>query len=171
MTDVVELLSTDVLADAEELADVLADAVAGGASVGFLTPLPRPHAVSWWRAQAAAVANGVLAVWVARTDGRITGTVQVRFTSTLNGAHRAEIAKLMVLRRARGSGLGRQLLAAAEKGAADRGTTLLTLDTQTGSPAEALYRSAGWTEVGVIPDYAADPSGVLRPTTVFYKRI
>ncbi len=166
-----ELLSTDVLADADELADVLTDAVADGASVGFLTPLPRPHAVSWWRAQAAGVANGVLAVWVARVDGRIEGTVQVRFTSTPNGTHRAEIAKLMVLRRARGTGLGRELLAAAEKGAADRGVTLLTLDTQTGSPAEALYRSAGWAEVGTIPDYAADPTGTLRPTTLFYKRI
>ncbi|RKT57265.1 GNAT family N-acetyltransferase [Saccharothrix australiensis] len=171
MTAVAELLSTDVLAGAEELADVLADAVEGGASVGFLSPLPRPHAVSWWRAQAAAVANGVLAVWVARAEGRIVGTVQVRFTSTLNGTHRAEVAKLLVLRRARGAGLGRRLLAAAERGAAGRGATLLTLDTRTGSPAEALYRSAGWTEVGVIPDYATDPRGALHPTTVFFKRL
>ncbi|MEV0681918.1 GNAT family N-acetyltransferase [Actinosynnema sp. NPDC050436] len=171
MRDVVELLSADVLADAEELADVLVDAVADGASVGFLAPLPRPHAVSWWRARAAAVANGVLAVWVARVDGRVEGTVQVGFSSTQNGAHRAEVAKLMVLRRSRGAGLGRDLLAAAEKGAADRGASLLTLDTETGSPAEALYRAAGWTEVGVIPDYSSAPTGGLRPTTLFYKKV
>ncbi|MBB5955298.1 ribosomal protein S18 acetylase RimI-like enzyme [Saccharothrix tamanrassetensis] len=171
MTEIVELLSADVPADAEEPAEVLGDAVADGASIGFLDPLPRPHAVSWWRARAAAVANGVPAVWVARTGGRVVGTVQVRFASALNGTHRAEIAKLVVLRRMRGCGLGRELLAAAEKGAADRGATLLTLDTRTGSAAESLYRSAGWTEVGVIPDYAADPDGTLRPTTLFYRRI
>lgn len=166
-----ELLSADVLADAGELADLLTDAVADGASVGFLAPLPRPHAVSWWRARAAAVANGVLSVWVARVDGRVEGTVQVRFTTTLNGTHRAKIIKLIVLRRARRAGLGRELLAAAEKCAADRGASLLTLATKTGSPAEALFRSAGWTEVGVIPDYAADPTGELRPTTMYYKRV
>ncbi|MFP8908549.1 GNAT family N-acetyltransferase, partial [Streptomyces atacamensis] len=33
-----------------------------------------------------------------------------------------------------------------------------------------LYRSAGWTEAGTIPDYAADTEGVLRPTTLFHKK-
>ncbi|MDV9188111.1 hypothetical protein R6L23_07765 [Streptomyces sp. SR27] len=51
------------------------------------------------------------------------------------------------------------------------GLTLLVLDTQTDSPAERLYRGAGWTAAGTIPDFAADPSGVLRPTTLYYKRL
>ncbi|MFD1150286.1 GNAT family N-acetyltransferase [Saccharothrix hoggarensis] len=97
--------------------------------------------------------------------------MQVRFTGTANGTHRAEVAKLVVHRDARGAGLGRALLDVAEREAARRGATLLVLDTQTGSPAERLYRRAGWTEVGVIPDYAADPDRVLRPTTLFYKRV
>jgi hypothetical protein len=49
--------------------------------------------------------------------------------------------------------------------------TLLNLDTETDSPAESLYRSEGWTRAGVIPDYARTPSGVLRPTTIFYKYV
>jgi ribosomal protein S18 acetylase RimI-like enzyme len=166
-----ELTSARLLAHAEELADLLEDAVEGGASVGFVKPLPRAAALKWWRAQAAPVANGALAVWVARVDGRVVGTVQVRFTGTPNGTHRAEVAKLLVHRDARGAGLGRELLAVAERGAAARGATLLVLDTRTGSAAERLYRRAGWSEVGVIPDYAADPDGVLRPTTLFHKRL
>ncbi|TXS34783.1 N-acetyltransferase, partial [Streptomyces sp. OR43] len=51
------------------------------------------------------------------------------------------------------------------------GVTLLVLDTESGSPAEWLYRSAGWTECGSVPDYAADPAGVLKPTTFYYKAV
>ncbi|MYS74789.1 GNAT family N-acetyltransferase, partial [Streptomyces sp. SID5926] len=38
-------------------------------------------------------------------------------------------------------------------------------------PAEHLYRSAGWTRAGTIPDYAADPGGELRPTTLYFKQV
>jgi hypothetical protein len=49
--------------------------------------------------------------------------------------------------------------------------TLLHLDTETDSLAESLYRSAGWTRLGAIPDYAATPTGELRPTTIYYKQV
>ncbi|GAA1308409.1 GNAT family N-acetyltransferase [Saccharothrix xinjiangensis] len=169
--EVEELTAAGLLAHAEALADVLEDAVAGGASVGFVKPLTRVAALKWWRSRAAPVANGLLAVWVARVGGRVVGTVQVRFASTPNGVHRAEVAKLLVHRDARGAGLGRELLAVAERGAAGRGVTLLVLDTRSGSAAERLYRREGWAEVGVIPDYTADPDGVLRPTTLFHKKV
>lgn len=55
--------------------------------------------------------------------------------------------------------------------AAATGITLLHLDTGTGSPAEHLYRSAGWTRAGTIPDYALSPAGELRSTTLYYKRL
>ncbi|MFI9010196.1 GNAT family N-acetyltransferase [Actinosynnema sp. NPDC053489] len=169
--EIAELTSAALLACADELTDVLADAVEGGASVGFVKPLSRVQALKWWRARAAPVANGVLSVWVAREGARLLGTVQVRFADAANGAHRAEVAKLIVRRDARGAGVGRALLEVAEQEAAKRGATLLVLDTRTGSAAERLYRRAGWTEAGVIPDFAADPDGVLRPTTLFYKRV
>ena len=168
---IAELTAAELPACAEALTDVLVDAVEGGASVGFVKPLSRGQALEWWRSRAAPVANGGLALWVARDGERVLGTVQVRFDDTANGAHRAEVAKLIVRRDARGAGLGRALLDVAERGAAERGATLLVLDTQTGSAAERLYRRAGWAEAGVIPDYAADPDGVLRPTTLFYKRV
>lgn len=117
------------------------------------------------------MAAGRLAVWAAYDGDRLLGTVGLAFPGKANSRHRAELVKLMVCPRARGRGLGRRLLAVAEDAAAAAGVTLLHLDTETGSPAEHLYRSAGWTAIGAIPDYAASPDGVLRPTTIYFKRI
>ncbi|GAA3027802.1 GNAT family N-acetyltransferase [Streptomyces glomeratus] len=171
MTVIVRLGGSDVLARAEELADLLADTVDDGASVGFLAPLGRAEALAWWRQRAAAVDTGSLAVWAASAGGRVAGTVSLAFPDKANSRHRAELVKLMVHRNARGRGLGRRLLATAERAAAEVGITLLHLDTETGSPAESLYRSAGWTRAGEIPDYATTPAGALCPTTLFYKRV
>ncbi|MFJ6983180.1 MULTISPECIES: GNAT family N-acetyltransferase [unclassified Streptomyces] len=161
------------LADLADLADLLVDTVDSGASVGFLAPLARADALAWWRERAALAAAGHLAVWVVRADGtgRIVGTVTLALPDKPNSRHRAELVKLMVRREARGRGLGRLLLATAERAAAEAGLTLLHLDTETGSPAERLYTAAGWTRAGTIPDYAADPTGVLRPTTLYYRRL
>ncbi|CAL9653905.1 GNAT family N-acetyltransferase [Streptomyces sp. enrichment culture] len=153
------------------LAALLTDTVAGGASVGFLAPLGHAEAADWWRGRAAAVAAGQLALWVAREGERVTGTVGLALPDKPNSRHRAELVKLMVSRGARGRGLGRRLLATAEEAAAAAGVTLLHLDTETGSPAEHLYRSTGWTRAGAIPDYAADPRGELRPTTLYFKQV
>ncbi|MEU6101992.1 GNAT family N-acetyltransferase [Streptomyces flaveolus] len=155
----------------EELADLLTDTVDGGASVGFLAPLDRDEALAWWRGRAAAVAAGQLTVWVAHEGDRVTGTVSLALPDKPNSRHRAELVKLMVSCDARGRGLGRRLLATAEEAAARTGITLLHLDTETDSPAEHLYRSAGWTRAGTIPDYAASPDGVLRPTTLYFKQV
>ncbi|MFE1925175.1 GNAT family N-acetyltransferase [Streptomyces asoensis] len=154
-----------------QLADLLVDAVDGGASLGFLAPLERAAAVAWWRERAEGVAAGRLAVWAARDGERVVGTVGLAFPDKPNSRHRAELVKLLVHRDARGKGLGRTLLTAAERSAAALGVTLLHLDTETGSPAEHLYRAAGWAGAGTIPDYAADPAGVLRPTTLYYKHV
>ncbi|WUP39491.1 GNAT family N-acetyltransferase [Streptomyces europaeiscabiei] len=155
----------------EGLADLLVDTVHGGASIGFLAPLDRAAAVAWWKERVDAVAAGGLAVWVARDGDRVVGTVGLVFPDKPNSRHRAELVKLMVHRDGRGQGLGRALLATAERAAADAGITLLHLDTETGSPAERLYDRAGWTRIGTIPDYAADPHGTLRPTSIRYKRV
>ncbi|MFJ3617192.1 GNAT family N-acetyltransferase [Streptomyces iakyrus] len=153
------------------MAELLICTVNGGASVGFLAPLARAQALAWWRERAADVAAGRLAVWAAPDGDRVLGTVGLAFPDKANSRHRAEIVKLMVHPDARGRGLGRGLLTTAEDAAAAAGITLLHLDTETGSPAERLYRSAGWTPAGAIPDYAADPGGVLRPTTIYYKHV
>ncbi|GGX86710.1 hypothetical protein GCM10010358_45950 [Streptomyces minutiscleroticus] len=168
---VVRLAGGQVAEAAPALAGLLVDAVDGGASVGFLAPLGRDEAADWWRGRAAPAGDGSLAVWAAYAGERIVGTVSLAFADRPNSRHRAELVKLMVHREGRGRGLGRALLATAERAAAEAGVTLLTLDTETDSPAETLYRSAGWTRVGTVPDYALTPDGVLRPTTLYFKRV
>jgi GNAT superfamily N-acetyltransferase len=162
---------TELHARVEDLADLLVDTVDGGASIGFLAPLERARALAWWKERVAGVAAGQLAVWAAGDGGRTLGTVSLAFPDKPNSRHRAELVKLMVHRKARGRGLGRTLLTTAESAAAATGITLLHLDTETGSLAERLYDTAGWTRVGAIPDYAASPDGVLRPTSIYYKRL
>ncbi|MFJ9428133.1 GNAT family N-acetyltransferase [Streptomyces sp. NPDC101490] len=157
---------------AEGLAALLVDAVDDGASVGFLAPLETTVATSWWSGAAEEAERGVREVWAAHgPDGSLTGVVTLVRAGTANGRHRGEISRLLVHRSARGRGLGRALLAEAEAHAAATGLTLLVLDTQTDSPAERLYRGAGWTAAGTIPDFAADPAGVPRATTLYYKRL
>ncbi|MDI3385485.1 GNAT family N-acetyltransferase [Streptomyces sp. B-S-A8] len=154
-----------------EFADLLLDTVHGGNSLGFLASLDRAEAEAFWRARADAVDRGGLLLLAVRDQGRVVGTVGVDLVDKANGRHRAEIVKLMVHSSARGRGLGRLLLTAAERAAAERGVTLLVLDTETGSDAEGFYAAAGWTRVGTIPGFAADPGGVLHPTTLFYKQL
>ncbi|TDC26052.1 GNAT family N-acetyltransferase [Streptomyces sp. 8K308] len=162
----------ELLKAVDELADLLVDVVTGGASIGFLLPFEHVEAAAWWAAQAPLVADGRQTVWLARGDGgQPLGTVSLLRADKPNSPHRAEIAKLMVRRDARGRGIAGALLAAAETAALAEGRTLLTLDTETGSPAEALYARRGWTSVGVVPGYAAAPTGEPRPTTIFYKSL
>ncbi|MDG4865730.1 GNAT family N-acetyltransferase, partial [Streptomyces sp. T-3] len=109
---------------------------------------------------------------VARSPaGRLVGTVSLALEAKPNGRHRAEIVKLMVHGEARGQGLGRRLLAGAEEAAASAGVRLLLLDTEADSAADGLYRRAGWTRYGVVPEYAASPAGMLRDCSFYFKRV
>ncbi|GGM70249.1 GNAT family N-acetyltransferase [Dactylosporangium sucinum] len=166
-------LGADAYTDtADDLGRVLADAVAGGASLGFRDPFGPEQAAEWWRARGPAVADGSLTVWAAHDHGgAIVGTVSLASEPKANGRHRGEVVKLIVHRAARGRGLGRALLETAERAAAGRGISLLLLDTAKDSPAERLYETAGWTRYGVVPDYAANPAGVLEDCSFFYKRL
>jgi GNAT superfamily N-acetyltransferase len=172
MTDSYRIYRASPGADVSEaLADVLLDCVEGGASVGFMHPLPRSKALVYWRHSLASAARGERIVLVAE-DGEskaIVGTVQVVLAMPDNQPHRAEVAKMLVHRRARRRGLGAALMRAAESAAREVGRTLLVLDTATGGDAERLYARLGWQRCGGIPDYALLPHGGLCGTTVFYR--
>ena len=165
--------------DAEEaaaavagLADVLIDCVEGGASVSFMQPMTVEKATRFWRMVADGVARGERALLVAEDEeGRIVGTVQLVLALPENQPHRADVAKMLVHRRARRRGVAQRLMQAAEAVARDEGKLLLVLDTVTGSDAERLYTRAGWQRVGEIPDYALMPDGPFCATTVFYKAL
>ena len=79
--------------------------------------------------------------------------------------------KLLVHRDARGLGLSKALMAAAEAGAAEAGRTLLVLDTAAGELAETLYEKLGWQRSGVIPNFALFPDGRYCDTVIFWKTV
>jgi len=152
------------------LAAVLADCVAGGASVSFMLPLPLEKAAAYWRTLGAAVQRGEMVVLAAYEGATILGTVSLLLQQPENQPHRADVAKMLVHRAARRRGIGAQLLAAVEDAARGAGKTLLVLDTAS-ADAASIYARGGWQRVGEIPDYALWPGGGLCATTVFYKRL
>jgi GNAT superfamily N-acetyltransferase len=165
------LQGDEVRAAVDDLCEVLADCVNGGASLGFMLPFGAQDAAGYWQDIADQVENGGIILAAAQEEGRVVGTVQVGLASKPNQPHRGDLMKLLVHRSARGLGLSRRLMAAVEEEAARRGRTLLVLDTATGSDAEKIYPRLGWERVGVIPDYALWPQGGFCDTTLFYKRI
>jgi GNAT superfamily N-acetyltransferase len=157
---------------AEALADVLLDCVEGGASVSFMWPLSRERAVAFWRRVAEGVARGERVLLIAEdADGRIVGTVQMIVALPENQPHRADVAKMLVHRRARRRGVAQGLMDALDAEARREGKTVLVLDTVTGGDAERLYERAGWQRVGVVPKYALMPDGPFCSTTFFYKHL
>ena len=158
-------------AQIDQLADVLIDCVDGGASVSFMHPLSRDRAVAFWRRVASGVATGERALLVAEDADGLCGTVQLVLEQPDNQPHRADLAKMLVHRRARRQGLGAALLRAAEATARDCGKTLLVLDAVTDGDAARMYERLGWVRVGVIPGYALWPRGGLCSTTVYYREL
>jgi acetyltransferase len=156
-------------ADIHGLAELLVDTVESGSAVSFLSPLTVETAEAWWRRTIAA--SDARAIFlVARDDVGIVGTVQLHPAWAPNQPHRAEIVKLIAHRRARGAGLGSELMRRIEDEARRAGFRLLTLDTKRGAAAEHLYRRLGWTAAGTIPRYAYDPDGhTPHDAVIFYK--
>lgn len=151
------------------LADVLLDCVEGGASVGFMLPLTRERAVSFWRRVSSGVDAGLRALLVAEDAQGICGTVQLSFDLPENQPHRADLCKMLVHRRVRRRGVGAALLRAAEATAVECGRTTLVLDAVTDGDAARMYERLGWVRVGDIPRYALMPEGGFCSTTVFYR--
>jgi GNAT superfamily N-acetyltransferase len=150
------------------LADLLVDAVESGASVNFVWPMTRAKAEAWWQGALASHARGERLIFAAEADGRLDGTVQLILAPQENQAFRADLAKMLVHRRARRQGLGAALMRAAEDEARRIGRTLLTLDTQAGGAGERLYTRLGWTKYGEIPGFSASADSSSREAASFF---
>ncbi|WP_296952270.1 GNAT family N-acetyltransferase [uncultured Massilia sp.] len=155
----------------DQLDDLLLDAVAHGASLGFLAGVDGGEARRYWDGVRAAVADGTHVLLAAAHEGTLVGTVQLALCQKANGRHRAEVQKMIVHSRVRRRGLGSVLLRAAEAEARALNRGLLFLDTEAGSGAEQLYRDLGYTRVGEVPDYACTPGGKWHPTAIYYKTL
>lgn len=98
---------------------------------------------------------------VAMSDGQPLGCVGLKG----NGGELAEIKRLWVAPEARGLGLGRRLMDAAEDAARQLSIEILRLDTNSAlTEALELYRRTGWTEIDRFND---DP----YPDRFFEKRL
>ena len=166
----IRILSGVADAQIRQLADVLIDCVEGGASVSFMLPLTPERASAFWRRVGEGVARGDRLLLVAEDAQGIVGTVQLLLEMPENQPHRAEVAKMLVHRRARRQGIGALLMQAAEQLARERAKTLLVLDTSS-AEAERLYARLGWTRLGLIPDFALLPDGRPCDTTYFYRAL
>jgi acetyltransferase len=152
-----------------ELVTLLQDAVASGASVGFLPPLSQEEAQAYWTAILEDLAHDKRVLLVARRSTQVVGAVQLELASRANARHRAEVQKLFVLQQERRRGIGQRLMEAIEPIAREHGRSLLVLDTRLGDDAERLYRKIGYREAGIIPAYAQNAAGTLDATIIFYK--
>jgi len=155
----------------QPLAEVLLDCVAGGASVSFMASLSNAAAESFFASVVEGVQRGDRILLAAFLESKLVGTVQIQTATPPNQPHRADIAKLLVLRSARGQGVATRLMDHAEEASRLAGKTLLVLDTVTGGEAEKLYLRLGWTKAGVIPNYALYPDGSWCDTSIFWKQL
>jgi ribosomal protein S18 acetylase RimI-like enzyme len=166
-----ELSAAEAREYLKALAEVLWDCVEGGASVSFMTPFSHGDAERFFETVLNEVEVGKRILLAAFDGSTIVGTVQMITATPPNQPHRADIAKLLVLRSARGQGVASRLMEEVENSARRVGKTLLVLDTVTGGSAEKLYLRLGWTKVGVIPNYALFPDGWWCDTTIFWKQV
>lgn len=167
----VELSPADIEQRCAELVELLADAIDSGASVNYVLPYRREDLQRYWGRIAAEVRGGERTVFAVVDRDHIVGSVQLVRCAKPNQPHRADVEKLLVHRACRGRGTAAALMAALERRARADGRWLLTLDTRSGSTADALYPRWGWQPVGRISDYALDPDGTPAACTFYWKRL
>lgn len=171
MIDYQHLSAEQAQQEQAALCRVLTDCVAHDASVGFIDAADAAPVSRFWQDVVYSIASGDKHLLVARQQGLIVATVIVATGMLPNGAHRAEISKLLVHSHARRQGIARRLMIMAEEVARKAQRRLLVLDTRSGDVAEQLYLSLGWQVAGTIPCYARSTTGEYEATTLMYKHI
>ena len=140
-------------ADLADLTRAAVEAIEGGIGFGWIEPPPRWRLSAYWR--------GVLLVperelWLGRLDGRAVGSVQLVKPPPANeaGDFAASIDTHFVAPSARGHGLARMLLDAAEASAREQGFSVMRLDVrETQERAIRLYESRGYERWGTLDRY------------------
>jgi len=159
----------EAIAAAPALGEVLFDCTMGGASTGFMADLTLDQAVDFWRGEAKA--SDGRAILAAEDDGGIFGVVQLIPAWQPNQPHRADVAKMLVHRRARRLRAARALMVEVEVQARAMGRWLLVLNAVTDGAAARLYASLGWEAVGEFVDFALMPDGAFCRRTFFRRDV
>ena len=155
----------------EQLAAVLVDCVEGGASVSFMAPFSHSRG-----ARVLSQSRGLGRLGRYRAAGG-----KARRQDRRHGAARTGYAAQPAAPRRHQENAGASLRArprhrrgldgAVEEEARRRGRWLLVLDTVPGENGHRLYQRAGWTQTGIMPDYAMFPDGRLCDTAIMWKRL
>lgn len=169
MTEIHKLTSTPDTID--QLANILISTVSAGGSVGFMHPVTKEEAQSFWQKAVDDAEAGNRVIFGAWEGQRLLGTVTLLTAMPPNQPHRAEIAKMMTHPDARKQGIASRLIRAAQVEAVARGKTLLVLDTAADEGAGPFYEKLGYTLTGEIPDFALKPHGGLTGTLFYWKRL
>ncbi|KAF7299259.1 N-acetyltransferase domain-containing protein [Mycena indigotica] len=144
----------------------------------FSPPLDRQRMVKWWAGMVEDTRTGSRIIFLAfvTTPGSqspsLAGYVILYRPRWETGPFRGVVEKLLVSPSFRRLDIATRLMAKLEADAKVLGQTLLTLDTETGSPAELIYPKLGYNLLGVIPDYGISPlDKSLKAGTFFWKQL
>jgi ribosomal protein S18 acetylase RimI-like enzyme len=169
-TTLVERLTAFRNNDLQELCEAAEEGIKAGGGFGWLKPPPRHIMESYWRGT---LLNPDRHVFVGRLDGTIAGTAQLVRPARNNEAQSAsaQITTHFVAPWARGHGLARQIVVAAENAARQAGIRVVNLDVrETQGAAIQLYQSLGFQHWGSHPRYAM-VDGVWVTGQFFWKEL
>jgi putative acetyltransferase len=155
MSSAVDRDASDIVIAAEsaEQEDVLALIAASDAYMNGLYPPESNHGSS-----TQTLARPDVTLLIARRNGIALGCGAL----VPDDRGWAEIKRMFVDERARGTGIGLRILVALEATAVDRGIRLLRLEAGTRQPeALGLYRRAGYRLIGRFGSYPEDPLSVF----------
>src|SRR5262245_53521184 len=153
-TTLVERLTAFRNNDLQDLCEAAEEGIKAGGGFGWLKPPPRNVMESYWR--------GIMLIpdrqlFVGRLDGTIAGTAQLVRPARNNEAqaHAAQISTHFVAPWARGHGLARAIVVAAETAARTAGVRLCNLVVRESQTAAIqLYQSLGYKHWGTHRCYA-----------------
>ena len=154
------------------LADVLVDCVEGGASVSFMSPLGHERAELFWRDVAKGVAAGQCALLVAEDRDGVCGSVQLVIDLPENQPHRADVAKLLVHRRARAPRTWIRVDASSRRCGTQVWENVAgpSIQLRMATPPSCTSVWVGCASA-TSPDTRCGPHGGLCDTTVFYRNL
>jgi ribosomal protein S18 acetylase RimI-like enzyme len=163
------LRTADCEALVPSLVRLTVDAVDGGASLGWDAPLDPGEAARYWEARIPRFDGDDCALFAAFAGDDLVGAVQRERGAFPTTRHRAEVAKLMVLRAWRRRGIARALMDELEDDAFVRGIETLVLDTRPDEPVEALYRELGFERTGRVPNAVKLAGGTFEDAVHYAK--
>lgn len=166
----VELLESFAGTDLEDLCEATEAAITDGGGFGWITPPRRDILEKYWQGVMLVPGRSLL---VGRIDGVIAGSAQLIRQPRNNEAQAfsAQLMSVFVAPWARGRGLGRLLVDAAETAARGNGIEIINIDIrETQTAAMRLYERAGYIRWGTHPEYALVEGEVLRGH-YYYKRL